>query len=117
MLGRFVDTFMEVIFRVLTVLFSDMRGKPYPRSRESPAEKHRRTSAFRLERRVSVLGITCILIGSIAAGSWLALLVPIGLVAVAVAWLRGDRLGLLVVAGVYFLWNLYTVVWVMIHAG
>jgi len=57
------------------------------------------------------------LIGAIAAGSWLALLVPIGLVTVAIAWLRGDRLGLIVVVAAYFLWNLYTVIWVMVHAG
>jgi hypothetical protein len=57
------------------------------------------------------------LIGSIAAGSWLGLLVPIGLVAVAIAWLRGDRLGLIVVGAAYLLWNLYIVIWVMIRAG
>jgi hypothetical protein len=116
--GCVVDAFMKVIFSALTVVFSDVRGRSTHSKRPaSPAEKHRRISASKSARKVSVLGIACMLIGSIAAGSWLALLVPIGLVAVAIAWLRGDRLGLTVVGAAYVLWNLYTVIWVMVHAG
>jgi hypothetical protein len=113
-----VDAFMGVIFRALTIVFSDVRGRrTHVRRGESPAEKDRRISASRSARKISVLGVVCMLIGSIAAGSWLALLVPIGLVAVAIAWLRGDRLGLIVVGAAYFLWSLSTVIWVMTHAG
>ena len=55
--------------------------------------------------------------GALAAGSWLALLAPIGLVVVSVAWLKGDRLGLLVVGAVYFVWTVAAVVQVMMKAG
>jgi hypothetical protein len=45
------------------------------------------------------------------------LLAPVGLVIVSVAWLKGDRLGLLAVGAVYFVWYVATVVWVMLKAG
>jgi hypothetical protein len=114
-----VGTFVELIFRVLNILFVDVLGRRKHSGRhESPAQKRQRISAFKSARKISVLGVACMLVGAIStSSSWLALLVPVGLVAVAIAWLKGDRLGLLLVGAVYFVWNVYTVIWVMIHAG
>jgi hypothetical protein len=110
-----VGRLLDVIDRVLTFLFIDVRDRPLRRraQRGSSTEKRALTSA----RTLSFAGLASIVTGVVAAGTWLALLAPVGLVIVAIAWLKGDRLGLLVVGVVYFVWYVSTAVWVMLKAG
>jgi hypothetical protein len=114
-----VRRLLDIIDQALTFLLIDVRGKPPRRrtGRESSAQKDQRRKAYTWARRLSFAGLASIVTGVIAAGSWLALLAPVGLVIVSVAWLKGDRLGLLAVGVVYFVWYVATVVWVMLKAG
>jgi hypothetical protein len=110
---------LDTIDRVLTFLFIDVRDRPtHRRARpESPNQKAQQSKTQSGARRLSFGGLASIATGVVAAGTWLALLVPVGLVVIAIAWLKGDRLGLLAVGVVYFAWYVSTVVWVMLKAG
>ena len=110
---------LDTIDRVLTFLFIDVRDKPTRRRGrpESSSQKAQLAETHAWARRLSVGGLASIATGAVAAGTWLALLVSVGLVIIAIAWLKGDRLGLLAVGVVYFAWYVSTVVWVMLKAG
>jgi fatty acid desaturase len=112
-----VSRFLGIIDQVLTFLFMNVRDRPHRRAGESSTQTMQRLKQATWARRLSFAGLASLVAGLLAAGSWLALLAPVGLVTVAVAWLKGDRLGLLAVGVVYFVWYASTVVWVMLKAG
>ena len=114
-MGRLLDA----IDRVLTFLLVDVRERPsHRRSRpESSYEKAQQRKQHAWARRLSFGGLASIATEFLAAGTWLALLVPVGLVIIAIAGLKGDRLGLLAVGVAYFAWYVSTAVRVMLEAG
>lgn len=112
-----MSRFLGIIDQVLIFLFIDVRHRPERRAGPESHQTMQRLRESTWARRLSLAGIASLLAGLLAAGSWLALLAPVGLVIVAVAWLKGDRLGLLAVGLVYFIWYVSTVVWVMLKAG
>jgi len=114
-----VGWLLDAIDRVLTFLFVDVRDRPsHRRSRsESSYEKAQERKKQAWARGLSFVGLASIATGFLAAGTWLALLAPVGLVIIAIAALKGDRLGLLAVGVAYFAWYVSTAVWVMLEAG
>ena len=110
---------LDTIDRVLTFLFIDVRDTATRRRNrpESSDQKAQQSKTRTWARRLSFGGLVSIATGFLAAGTWLALLVPVGLVIIAIAGLKGDRLGLLAVGVVYFAWYVSTAVWVMLEAG
>jgi hypothetical protein len=108
----------DLVDKILTVLFIDVRDRaPRRIGRESSTQNEQKLKATTWARRLSFAGLASIVVGFLAAGSWLALLAPVGLVIVAIAWLKGDKLGLTVVGVLSFVWYAWTVVWVMLKAG